>query len=53
MTREDAINRVEGYLTDYFPIEDYEELEEIIKALKNPNPFELINTKLPCPPLYC
>lgn len=49
MNREEAINRVTGYLTDYLPIEDHEELEEIIKALKNPNPFELINTKLPCP----
>ena len=34
MTREEAINRVEGYLTDYLPIEDHEELEEIIKALR-------------------
>lgn len=34
MTREDAINRVQGYLTDYLPIEDYEEVEEIVKALE-------------------
>ena len=34
MTKEEAINRVQGYLTDYLPVEDSEELEEIIKALK-------------------
>ena len=34
MTREDAINRVQGYLTDYLPVEDVDELEEIIKALE-------------------
>lgn len=34
MNREEAINKVEGCLTDYFPIEDYGEVEEIIKALK-------------------
>lgn len=34
MTREEAINKVQGYLTDYLPIEDYEELDEIIKALE-------------------
>ena len=34
MTREDAINKVQWYLTDYLPFEDLEELEEIIKALE-------------------
>lgn len=34
MTREEAIRKVEGCLTDYFPIKDYEKVEEIIKALK-------------------
>ena len=34
MTREEAINKVQGYLTDYLPIEDYKELDEIIKALE-------------------
>lgn len=34
MTREEAINKVQGYLTDYLPFEDLEELEEIIKALE-------------------
>ena len=34
MTKEEAINRVQGYLTDYLPLEDSDELEEIIQALK-------------------
>ena len=34
MNRGEAINRVKSYLTDYLPIEDYEELEKIIKALE-------------------
>ena len=34
MTREEAIKKVEGCLTDDFPIEDYEEVEEIIIALE-------------------
>ena len=34
MTREEAISKVEGCLTDYFPMEDYGKVEEIIKALK-------------------
>ena len=34
MTKEEAIKRVKGYLTDYLPIEDGGELEEIIKALE-------------------
>lgn len=34
MNREEAIRKVKGCLTDYFPMEDYGEVEEIIKALK-------------------
>lgn len=34
MNREEAIRKVEGCLTDDFPIEDYGEVEEIIKALE-------------------
>ena len=34
MNKEEAISKVEGYLTDDFPMEDYGEVEEIIKALK-------------------
>ena len=36
MTREEAIRKVEGCLTDYFPMEDYGKVEEIIKALEKP-----------------
>ena len=34
MTREEALHRVKGYLTDIIPVEDYSEVEEIIKALE-------------------
>lgn len=34
MTREKAIGRIIGYLTDYLPSDQYEEVEEIIKALE-------------------
>lgn len=34
MTREEAIKKVKGYLTDYLSIEDYEEVGEIVKALE-------------------
>lgn len=34
MTREEAIKRVKGYLTDCLPADCYEEVEEIIKALE-------------------
>lgn len=34
MNREEAIRTVEGCLTDYFPMEDYGKVEEIIKALE-------------------
>jgi DNA-directed RNA polymerase subunit RPC12/RpoP len=34
MTREEALNRVKGYLTDIIPIEGYSEVDEIIKALE-------------------
>ena len=33
MTREEALRRVKGYLTDIIPAKDYSEVEEIIKAL--------------------
>ena len=33
MTKEEALSKVKGYLTDYLPSEDYEEIEEIVKAL--------------------
>ena len=34
MNKEEAIRKVEGCLTDYFPMEDYGEVEEIIKTLE-------------------
>ena len=34
MTREEALRRVKGYLTDIIPAEDYSEVEEILKALE-------------------
>ena len=34
MTREEAIKRVKGYLTDCLPVDCYEEIEEIIKVLE-------------------
>lgn len=34
ITREEALNRVKGYLTDIIPIEGYSEVEEIVKALE-------------------
>jgi hypothetical protein len=34
MTREEALSKVKGYITDYLPSDNYEEVEEIIKALE-------------------
>ena len=34
MTREEAIKRVKGYLTDCLPTDCYEEVEEVINALE-------------------
>ena len=34
MTKDEALYKVKGYLTDIIPIENYSEIEEIIKALK-------------------
>ena len=34
MNKEEAINKVKGCLTDYFPMKNYGEVKEIIKALK-------------------
>lgn len=46
MTREDAINRVQGYLTDYLPVEDVDELEEIIKALKQESVLDKVRAEI-------
>ena len=34
MNKEEAINKVKGCLTDYFPMKNYGEEEETIKALE-------------------
>lgn len=34
MTKEEALLKVKGCLTDYFPLEDYDEVEEIMNALE-------------------
>ena len=34
MTREEALERVKGYLTDYIRMEDADEIDEIMKAIK-------------------
>lgn len=34
MTKEEALRRVKGYLTDYIPADNYEEVEEIVGALE-------------------
>ena len=43
MTKEEALHRVKGYLTDIIPVEDYSEVEEIIKALKQEPSGDLIS----------
>ena len=45
MTKEEAIRKVEGCLTDYFPMEDYGEVEEIIKALRQESCEDAISRK--------
>ena len=34
MTSEEALKKVRGYLTDYLPLEDADEIDEIIEALE-------------------
>ena len=34
MTKEEALKKVKGYLTDYLPLEDADEIDEIIEALE-------------------
>ena len=36
MTKEEALKKVRGYLTDYLPLEDADEIDEIIEALELP-----------------
>lgn len=34
MTKDEALYKIKGYLTDIIPVENYSEVEEIIKALQ-------------------
>ena len=47
MTREEAIKRVKGYLTDCLPADCYGEVEEIIKALEKEPRWIPVSEKLP------
>lgn len=50
MTREEAMSKVRGYLTDYLPSEDDGELEEILKALEQESKSDVLDkwhTELP------
>ena len=46
MTREEALNRVKGYLTDIIPIEGYSEVEEIVKALEQESILDKIRAEI-------
>lgn len=47
MTREEAIKRVKGYLTDCLPADCYGEVEEIIKALEQEPRWIPVSERLP------
>lgn len=46
ITHEEALRRVRGYLTDLLPIENYDEVEEIMLALEQPSKIELTNSNI-------
>lgn len=46
ITHEEALRRVRGYLTDLLPIEDYDEVEEIMSALEQLPKIELTNSNI-------
>lgn len=46
MTREEALSKVKGYLTDYLPSDNYEEVVEIIKALEQEPVIDKISTEI-------
>lgn len=46
ITHEEALRRVRGYLTDLLPIENYDEVEEIMSALEQPPKIELANSNI-------
>ncbi len=43
MTKEEALRKVKGYLTDYIPADNYEEVEEIVEALEQDTSVDLIS----------
>lgn len=47
ITKEEALRRVKGYLTDYLPIEDGGELDEIMEALEQGPEWVSVSEKLP------
>ena len=46
MTREEALRKVEGYLTDYLPSDDFDELEAIMATLKQTDVLDKIRTEI-------
>ena len=47
MTKEEALRRVKGYLTDYIPADNYEEVEEIVEALEQEPKWIPVSERLP------
>jgi len=43
MTREEALSKVKGYLTDLLPLEEHDKVEEIIKALEQEECEDIIS----------
>ena len=51
MTKEEALVKVKGYLTDYLPWDSVDEIDEIIKALE-PNIGQWMPNHIPGSMLY-
>lgn len=49
MTREEALRKVKGYLTDCLPADCYGEVEEIIEALKEEPVLDKIEKEINSP----
>ena len=47
MTREEALSKVKGYLTDLLPSEEYDEVEKILKALEQEPRWIPVSERLP------
>lgn len=43
ITKEEALKKVKGYLTDYLPLEDADEIDEIIEALNSQSSDDCIS----------